>query len=124
MQRFLYFILFSSIFISCKTDIEYHLEGKWNGIELSEEDKILNIDFSKVHLIFSPSGKYEFNSTLNYHENGVYIVKKDKNIFLKNTSGVKPKENMLKIEYLNNDTLVLLMNFKGRNQILTLAKEK
>jgi hypothetical protein len=124
MNRVIIFLILCSLFSSCKTDIEYHLEGRWNGIELAQADSIINVDFSKVHLTFNPNGKYEFYSTLNYVEKGVYIVKKDKNIFLKSTDNPKPKENMLKIDYLQNDTLVLLMNYKGHDQILTLVKGK
>jgi hypothetical protein len=110
-------------FLGCKSEQEKMLIGNWQGIELTQNDSIINVDFNKVHLLVDDNDNYKFESTLNYMETGIYKLKNKNQLFLKKLN-LKPAEKMVKIDYISYDTLVLLLNHKGYDQVLTMVKMK
>jgi hypothetical protein len=71
---------------------------------------------------FKKNGEYVFNSTLNVHEEGKFRLKKN---FLYTTNRLRDNqsEKVVLIKEFSPDTIVLQMNFKGKDQFLTLIRE-
>ena len=115
------FVLLLSV-SACKTDKEKAIIGKWNADNLVECDDVVPIVANLVNIEFSPDGRYFFNSTLNIHEEGTYKIKKN-HLFLQDEIRDKAIEKIVLITKLTSDSLVLEMNFKGKEQWLTFVKE-
>ena len=115
---FVSFLLLSA----CKSDKEKLLVGKWHAVQLVECEEVIPINTSLVNLEFKPNGQYVFNSTLNIHEEGKFRLSGE---YLYTQDKVKNKalEKAVLIKSLSPDSLVLQMNFKGKDQWLTLMKE-
>ena len=118
----------SSLFISllllssCKSDNEKLLIGKWNAAQLVECEEVVPINTTLVNLEFRHNGTYVFNSTLNVHEEGRYRIS---NNYLYTHDNIKPNspEKAVLIKSISEDSLILQMSFKGKDQWLTLMKE-
>lgn len=115
---FVSFLLLSA----CKSDKEKLLVGKWHAVQLVECEEVIPINTSLVNLEFKPNGHYVFNSTLNIHEEGKFRLSGE---YLYTQDKVKSKalEKAVLIKSLSPDSMVLQMNFKGKDQWLTLMKE-
>lgn len=111
------------IFFTWKSEKEKAIIGKWTADKLTECDVVVPIVTSLVDIEFKPNGKYIFNSTLNVHEEGNYKIKNDY-LYTKDKIKENAGEKIVLIKYLKNDTLILEMNYKGKEQLLTLVKEK
>ena len=117
-----FFVLLLSV-SACKTDKEKAIIGKWNADNLVECDDVVPIVANLVNIEFKSDGRYIFNSTLNIHEEGTYKIKKN-HLFLQDKIRDKAVEKIVLITKLTSDSLVLEMNFKGKEQWLTFVKEK
>lgn len=123
--KFVSIFLLGFLFFACKNDNEMQqkIVGKWYAAQLIECDEVIPIERENVNLALSENGKYIFNSTLNIHEEGDFNVK-DSLLYtkdlLKNDATIK----VVKIVKLNHDTLELAMNYKGKEQILSLLREQ
>ena len=115
------FVLLLSV-SACKSDKEVAIVGKWNADNLVECDDVVPIVANLVNIEFNPDGRYFFNSTLNIHEEGTYKIKKNHH-FLQDKIRDKAVEKIVLITKLTSDSLVLEMNFKGKEQWLTFVKE-
>lgn len=116
------FVLLLSV-SACKSDKEKAIVGKWNADNLVECDDVVPIVANLVNIEFKSDGRYIFNSTLNIHEEGTYQIKKN-HLFLQDRIRDKAVEKIVLITKLTADSLVLEMNFKGKEQWLTFVKEK
>ena len=119
----LYFLLFVlGALVSCQSENERQIVGKWEAAELRECDDVVPIQTALVNMEFKKNGEYVFNSTLNIHEEGKFRLKKN---FLYTTNRLRdnPSEKVVLIQSFSTDTLVLQMNFKGKDQWLTLIRE-
>ena len=115
------FVLLLSV-SACKTDKEKAIVGKWNADNLVECDDVVPIVANLVNIEFKSDGRYIFNSTLNIHEEGTYKIKKN-HLFLQDKIRDKAVEKIVLITKLTSDSMVLEMNFKGKEQWLTFVKE-
>ena len=115
------FVLLLSV-SACKTDKEKAIVGKWNADNLVECDDVVPIVANLVNIEFKSDGRYIFNSTLNIHEEGTYQIKKN-HLFLQDKIRDKAVEKIVLITKLTADSMVLEMNFKGKEQWLTFVKE-
>lgn len=108
--------------MSCQSENERQIVGKWEAAELRECDDVVPIQTALVNMEFKKNGEYVFNSTLNIHEEGKFRLKKN---FLYTTNRLRdnPSEKVVLIQSFSTDTLVLQMNFKGKDQWLTLIRE-
>lgn len=113
-----FFVLLSA----CQTTEEKLIIGKWNAYELLECEDIVPINTTIVNLEFKSNGTYIFNSTLNIHEEGKYYLNGG---YLFTKDNIKPNatEKAVFIKSIAQDTLVLEMSFKGKEQFLTLVRE-
>ena len=107
---------------ACKSEKERAILGKWNAAKLTECDEIIPIANTLVNIEFKSNGRYIFNSTLDVHEEGTYKIKKN---YLYTLDEVREKatEKIVLIKRISADTLVLEMNYKGKEQWLTLIKD-
>jgi hypothetical protein len=118
-----YFLLFVlGALVSCQSENERQIVGKWEAAELRECDDVVPIQTALVNMEFKKNGEYVFNSTLNIHEEGKFRLKKN---FLYTTNRLRdnPSEKVVLIQSFSTDTLILQMNFKGKDQWLTLIRE-
>jgi hypothetical protein len=98
------------------------LAGKWRAVELSEEGDSLLVDANDVRFQFLESGRYEYYSTLNYHESGKFKLD-GKYLLSTDTTRSDQIEKAVEIVKLANDSLVIKMNEKGKERIAVFVKE-
>jgi hypothetical protein len=108
--------------IGCQTENERQIVGKWEAAELRECDDVVPIQTALVNMEFRKNGEYVFNSTLNVHEEGKFRLKKNL-LYTANRLRDNTGEKVVLIKSFSPDTLVLQMNFKGKDQFLTLIRE-
>jgi hypothetical protein len=107
---------------ACKSEKEKQLVGKWEAAKLVECEANVAFQTDLVNIEFKENGQYIFNSTLNVHEEGNFHLEDD---YLLMKDKLKPTntEKVVLIKNLTKDTLVLEMNYKGKEQFLTLKKD-
>jgi hypothetical protein len=108
--------------MSCQSEHERQIVGKWEAAELRECDDVVPIQTALVNMEFKKNGEYVFNSTLNVHEEGKFKIKKNF-LYTANRLRENTPEKVVKIQSFTTDTIVLQMNFKGKEQWLTLIRE-
>ena len=106
---------------ACKSDVEKKIEGKWEAAQLVECDDVVPIQTTLVNIEFLSNGKYIFNSTLNTREEGKYRMKYNY-LYTVDKLKEKPVEKVVLVKYLTADSLVLEMNYKGKEQFLTFTR--
>ena len=107
--------------MACKCENERRIIGKWQALQLMECDNVIPIQIELVDIEFMSNGKYIFHSTLNVKEEGDYRIRKNF-LFTQDKMREKAPEKAVLIKSLEEDTLVLQMSFKGKDQWLTLVK--
>lgn len=120
--RTLFFVYILFFIISCKSENERLIVGKWQAAQFMIEDKVKPVEANVVNIEFKSEGKYVFNSTLNTHEEGKYKIKRNY-LYTKDQSKENTDEKVVLIKQITKDTLVLEMFSKGQKQFLTLVKE-
>lgn len=120
--RTLFFAYILFFIISCKSENERLIVGKWQAAQFMIEDKVKPVEANVVNIEFKSEGKYVFNSTLNTHEEGKYKIKRNY-LYTKDQSKENTDEKVVLIKQITKDTLVLEMFSKGQKQFLTLVKE-
>ncbi len=108
--------------MACKSENERRIIGKWQALQLMECDNVIPIQVELVDIEFMSNGKYIFHSTLNVKEAGDYRIHKNF-LFTQDRMREKAPEKAVLIKSLEEDTLVLQMSFKGKDQWLTLVKD-
>lgn len=122
MKNALFLLIVLGSFAACQSDSERQIVGKWEAAQLRECDDVVPIQTALVNMEFKKDGEYVFNSTLNVHEEGKFRLKKN---FLYTTNRLRDNapEKVVLIQSFSADTIVLQMNFKGKDQWLTLVRE-
>jgi hypothetical protein len=115
-------LILSIILWGCQPYSSADLAGRWQATHLMEEGDSIAIDLSEVHFTFDEEGGYTFVSTLAYSEAGAYRLD-GPYLFTTDTLHAPVEEKAVEIKQLANDSLILLMNDKGRDRVLTLRKE-
>jgi hypothetical protein len=106
---------------ACKSEKEKQLVGKWEAAKLIECEANVSFQTELVNIEFKPNGKYIFNSTLNIHEEGDFHLEQDY-LLMQDKIKAGSTEKVVLIKSITVDTLVLEMNYKGKEQFLTLKK--
>ena len=122
MKKTLHLLLVLFFFIACKSENERRIVGKWQALQLLECDNVVPIQIELVDIEFMSNGKYIFHSTLNTKEEGSYRIRKNF-LFTQDKMREKAPEKAVLIKSIEDDTLVLQMSFKGKDQWLTLVRE-
>jgi hypothetical protein len=107
---------------ACKSEKEKQLVGKWEAAKLVECEANVPFQTELVNIEFKPNGKYIFNSTLNIHEEGDFHLEDDY-LLMQDKIKVGSTQKVVLIKNITVDTLVLEMNYKGKEQFLTLKKD-
>jgi Lipocalin-like domain len=106
--------------VGCKSELERNIEGNWFADALSENGAPIEVDGDVVQFEFKSNNEYTFNGTLNAHEVGKFRISKD---YLYTKDDLKnASEKAVRIQRLTVDSLVLAMNDKGKERILTLLR--
>ncbi len=116
----------SSIFIfvlliACKAITKKQLEGKWVAVQLTEEGDTLKVNLEEITLDFEKNA-YQFTSTLNYRESGVYRLK-DYLLYTQDTLKENAVEKIVEITKINTDSLFIRMNESGKERLLVMKRE-
>jgi hypothetical protein len=106
---------------ACKSEKEKQIVGKWEAVKLVECEAPVAFQTELVNIEFKSNGQYLFNSTLNVHEQGDFHLEDDYLLMQDKIKNSTPEKVVL-IKSLTKDTLVLEMNYKGKEQFLTLKK--
>ena len=122
MKNALFILIILGGMTACQSDSERQIVGKWEAAQLRECDDVVPIQTALVNMEFKKNGEYVFNSTLNVHEEGKFRLKKNL-LYTSNRLRDNATEKVVLIQSFTADTLVLQMNFKGKDQWLTLVRE-
>ncbi len=122
MKKTLHPFLLLFFLFACKSENERRIVGKWQAVQLMECDNVIPIQAELVNIEFMSTGKYIFHSTLNVKEEGNYRIRKNF-LFTQDKMLEKAPEKAVLIQSIEEDTLVLQMSYKGKDQWLTLIKE-
>ena len=119
MKRLLLCLLVSVL--SCQSNQGPNLLGKWEAFEILEAQIPMELEPKEVRFNFKANGIYQFQSTLGYREAGKFQIHSD---FLITTDTIHSdsQEKIVKIQSLQNDTLILLMKKGEDEQIIKLKK--
>ena len=107
---------------SCKTETEQQVVGKWQATQLMECDNMVPIRTELVDIEFMSNGNYVFHSTLNVKEEGTYRLRKNY-LFTQDKLRDKAPEKAVLIKSIDQDSMVLQMSYKGKDQYLFLVKD-
>ena len=120
MKRLFFF--FSVVFCaSCTLNVK-QLEGRWRAVAFYEEGQSLPAALDSVALVLEPSAhRYTFRSMGYYRESGPLRVE-DKHLFLTDSTVQPAQGRTLRVLFLSDDTLKLLMSADGKEQVLFLKK--
>jgi len=115
---FLFPVLF---FTNCTLNVN-QLSGKWQAVGFYEGGQSLTVPLDSVSLSLEPSaGRYRFRSMGHYDESGPLRVE-GKLLFLTDTTALPAQQHTLRVLFLSDDTLKLLMAAEGKEQVLFLKK--
>lgn len=119
-------LLLALIMMNCISCNPYHsddLHGQWQAVSLTEEGDSLAVDPQEIRFEFMEGDRYAFQSTLAYKEAGTFRLD-GPYLFTTDTlvSGLQ-LEKAVEIQTLANDSLVLLMQDRGKERILVLVKD-
>ncbi len=110
------------LFITCvQNTSDSIITGKWQAIQLMEEDSLIEINTDEIRLSFDSDGRYLFESTLNYKEAGRYRHQ-NKLIYLKDTTTENKKEIAIRLLEITNDSLAIEMKEGEKKRVLSMRK--
>lgn len=97
------------------------LSGHWQALQITEEERPLEVTPEEIQFWFYPDNTYEFRSTLNYREAGRFRLRKE---YLYTTDTLAPggQEKAVEILQLTPDTLTLRMMDQEKERRLELMK--
>ena len=121
MKRLFFF--FSVLFCaSCALNVN-QLEGNWHAVAFYEEGQSSSAALDSVALVLEPAKqRYEFRSMGHYRESGPLRME-GKHLFLTDTTVQPAQSRTLRVLFLSDDTLKLLMSADGKEQVLFLKKQ-
>ena len=120
MKYFLFFVLILMA-VNCGGLDKEQLKGKWTAVQLTEEGDSLKVNLDEITLNFKEKG-YDFTSTLNYKEEGIYKVQK-KYLTTLDSLNEGTVEKVVEITKLQNDSLFIRMNEAGKERLLVMIKK-
>lgn len=97
------------------------LLGRWEALEVTEEEQPLEVDPSEIRFTFFPDGTYRFHSTLDYREAGRYHLR-NQYLLTTDTLAAAASEKAVEVLQLHPDTLRLRMMENEKERILVLTK--
>jgi len=99
------------------------LQGKWQAVGFFQDGQSLSAPLDSVSLVLSPKdNQYTFHTLGHYREAGALKLV-GKYLFLTDTTVQPAQARTLRVLYLSDDTLKLLMTAEGKEQVLFLTKQ-
>lgn len=111
------------VFAGCQKWNHEDIVGKWQASYISEDGNVLDIDYEPINFVFTENGFYEFNSTIDYKEEGSYYLNGEF-LFTVDTLNTASTEKAVKVTNLTPDSLFLIMMANGKNKLMKLYKVK
>lgn len=105
---------------SCGGIKKEELKGEWTAVQLTEEGDSLKVNLEEITLTFGEKG-YDFTSTLNYKEAGVYELK-DNLLSTLDSLNTNQEAKVVEITKLQNDSLFIRMNEEGKERFLVMVR--
>lgn len=112
--------LLACVLASCGGIQKEELKGKWTAVQLTEEGDSLKVNLEEITLNFWENG-YDFTSTLNYKESGIYQLK-DNLLITLDSINEGQTEKVVEITKLQNDSLFIRMNEAGKERLLVMKR--
>jgi hypothetical protein len=117
---FLFFLVLCCA--SCTLNVK-QLEGNWQATAFYQEGQSSFVALDSVALVLAlAKQQYEFRSIGRYRELGPLRVE-GKYLFLTDTTVQPAQSRALRVLFLSDDTLKLLMSADGKEQVLFLKKQ-
>ncbi len=97
------------------------LAGSWDCVSLKETGDSLPVDVTAIHFTFEDGGRYAFQSTLKYREEGAFKIR-ESYLYTLDELATDAREKAVEITRLSRDTLILRMREQGKERIMVLAR--
>ncbi|HMY85449.1 MAG: hypothetical protein KDC31_01695 [Saprospiraceae bacterium] len=126
MKNLLLLILGVSLFTSCKKTIispPVTYKGIWQAGSFVVKDSSVTLDVSNIILKLNEDSRYSFVNNIGQNEAGVYVVR-DSLLVVTDTTVSPSVEKAMQITGLTSDSLVLRMNFGGKESWMHFTKQK
>lgn len=121
--KFTFFSLLIFLGFACGTGIDKTLvHGTWQAVSLVENGQPSTTDLTQTKFTFHPSGQYDYQSNVNYREQGTYFID-GKFLVSKDTLNAGISKSVV-IEFISTDSMLFNMNSNGAPQLLGLKKVK
>lgn len=121
-MRCLLFLFLVFLIASCELKVS-QLSGSWQAVAFYEDGQSSSVPLDSVSLSLEPSaGHYRFRSIGRYEESGPLRLE-GRYLFLTDTTVLPAQHRTLRVLFLSDDTLKLLMSAEGKEQVLFLGKK-
>ena len=105
---------------SCGSDRTSELLGTWRATTLIEEGDTVDVNLDDVSLRFDSAGRYVYTSTLDYFEEGGFVLEDD--ILTTDPDVDTVGVQRVRVTTLDTSQLAFLMFDGGRQRILRFAR--
>ena len=109
------------LIVGCSHFDEQLLVGNWQASFVSEDGKVMEIDYTPVNFEFSKDGFYTFNSTIDYKEAGSYYINGNL-LYTTDTLNTATTEKAVEITCLTQDSLILKMMANEKPKMMKLFR--
>ncbi len=123
LLKITFYSLFIFLAFACGSGIDKtQVLGTWQAVSLVENGQPGSTDLSQTKFTFHPTGQYDYQSNVNYKEQGTYYID-GKFLVSKDTLNAGISKSV-RIEFLSADSMLFNMNSNGAPQLLGLKKVK
>ena len=99
------------------------LRGEWTGVRFTQQGQDLKVNPRDFSFRFEPEGRYVYEGTSNYREEGIFRIEGDR-LYTTDEIDANALEKAVRMRQLDPDTLKIQMNDGGKEQELTLVRKK
>jgi uncharacterized lipoprotein YehR (DUF1307 family) len=123
MQMKKLIVAIAAVFIltNCTNQHKKDLPGEWQGVEILEKGRPLDLNAEEVKFWFGSEERYRFQGTLNYREAGTYYLQ-SQYLYTTDTVNQASTEKAVEIVKLTEDSLFLKMHEAGKERLMKLKK--
>ncbi|MBK7873263.1 MAG: hypothetical protein IPJ74_22625 [Saprospiraceae bacterium] len=112
-----------SVLASCVQSYKSQLPGKWQAVEVLEDEMPMDVNTEVIQFQFGKNNDYKYFGNLKYKEAGTYYIE-SKYLYTLDTVNQASTEKAVEIVKLTGDSLFLKMNDNGRERLMKLIKLK
>ncbi len=122
-MRILTILFLLCLFFACGEREDKLLLGEWQATQALEAGDSLKLDPAQIGFFFGPDNRYTFRSTLRYEEAGTWRYTEGF-LMAQDTTRTDSPERVVAVEKLTLDSLEIRMLSDGKEQWLTLLRQK